>query len=40
MGGLIHLLRDKIIKNSIPLEKYGIHNLAWSEVDAQQLIVD
>lgn len=31
-------LREKIIKNSISLEKYGIHNLAWSKVDAQQLI--
>ncbi len=38
MGGLIHLLRDKITKNLISLEKYGIHNLAWSKVDAQQLI--
>ena len=38
MGGLINPLREKIIKNSISLEKYGINNLAWSKVDAQQLI--
>ena len=38
MGRLIHLLREKIIKNSISLGKYGIHNLAWSKVGAQQLI--
>lgn len=31
-------IREKIIKNSISLEKYGINNLAWNQVDAQQLI--
>ena len=38
MGGLIHSFRETIIKNSISLEKYGINNLAWSKIDAQQLI--
>lgn len=28
----------KITKHAISLEKYEIHNLAWSKVDAQQLI--
>ena len=32
------LAKEKIVKNSISLEEYGINNMAWSKVDAQKLI--
>ena len=31
-------IKDKIIKNSISLEKYGLNDLAWSQEDAKTLI--
>jgi len=32
-------IRNKIIKNSIPLDKYGIHEFAWIKKDAEKLIL-
>ena len=31
-------IREKIIKNSISLEKYGINDFAWTKEDAKNLI--
>ena len=31
-------IKEKIIKKSISLEKYGINDLAWQKEDAQNLI--
>lgn len=31
-------IREKIIKNSVSLEKYGIDNFAWSKENALKLI--
>lgn len=33
-------IREKITKNSVLLEKYGLNELAWSREDAQDLIRD
>lgn len=33
-----HLIKEKIMQKSIPLDKYGMNDLAWSKADAQNLI--
>lgn len=32
-------IREKITKNSVSLERYGLNELAWSKEDAQNLIL-